>query len=550
MVSTVFQDRKLPAIPAAWLNDVNSLTYTLGNSSGASLVGFSQGNIGAVSRTVMSKLRDIINVKDYGATGDGVTDDTVAIQAAIDNNKGATIWFPTGRFVHAGLLISGTSYSNTNIVCEGELVLKTRPTSGTVNFQGGWVGLALQDATDITIEYRGDGQRTTQPAEEHCHLVAIAGGSNINFPTFQGREIRGDGVYIGQSNYQVASSIPTNITFGRFCVVNSADDGRNAMSIISASSVRIDSFVSIRVGGLIGAITQPGGFDIEPNQDFQTVNQVSVGTAFIDTAGNYGFQIYGASQGTLGGNVTGLSFGFVHIICRGLVGSLNPISFRHASNISGRCFVEFKVPAQSAHVGVLLDNILNCDIDAKTDGGQLGARIGYYTQCVGLNFSITATNYALCGCQTVNISQCNFKIRAYNGLTTGTYGLYTRAVFRVGVSQVDVDYTVHCPKATTTGTTACYNEASDLITMNNVRFIGGSFLGYASPAAVFNGFGVGVQKIDVIGISYATVSPVNSAWDVGNIVKNSAPTAGGTPGWVCTTAGTPGTWKAMANLAP
>lgn len=35
----------------------------------------------------------------------------------------------------------------------------------------------------------------------------------------------------------------------------------------------------------------------------------------------------------------------------------------------------------------------------------------------------------------------------------------------------------------------------------------------------------------------------------GDICWNSSVVAGGAPGWICTTAGTPGTWKAMANVA-
>lgn len=53
-----------------------------------------------------------------------------------------------------------------------------------------------------------------------------------------------------------------------------------------------------------------------------------------------------------------------------------------------------------------------------------------------------------------------------------------------------------------------------------------------------------------VGVWYATAAPTTGPWSRGNIVWNTAPSAGGTPGWVCTTAGTPGTWKAMANLAP
>jgi hypothetical protein len=51
------------------------------------------------------------------------------------------------------------------------------------------------------------------------------------------------------------------------------------------------------------------------------------------------------------------------------------------------------------------------------------------------------------------------------------------------------------------------------------------------------------------GQNIGTAAPTAGTWTQGRIVHNATPAAGGTPGWVCTTGGTPGTWKAMANVA-
>ena len=47
----------------------------------------------------------------------------------------------------------------------------------------------------------------------------------------------------------------------------------------------------------------------------------------------------------------------------------------------------------------------------------------------------------------------------------------------------------------------------------------------------------------------STAIPTSGTYSVGEVLWKSNAAAGGVPGWVCTTAGTPGTWKAMANLA-
>jgi len=69
----------------------------------ASKLSFTQTGTGAVARTIDNKLKDFISVKDFGAVGNGTTDDTTAIQAAItyaaDTRSGATVFLPAGQYL-------------------------------------------------------------------------------------------------------------------------------------------------------------------------------------------------------------------------------------------------------------------------------------------------------------------------------------------------------------------------------------------------------------------------------------------------------------------
>lgn len=60
-----------------------------------------------LSLGVQEKLNNIINIKSFGAVGDGITNDTVAIQTAIDfavSNKTGKVYFPNGIYAVKSLL--------------------------------------------------------------------------------------------------------------------------------------------------------------------------------------------------------------------------------------------------------------------------------------------------------------------------------------------------------------------------------------------------------------------------------------------------------------
>lgn len=100
----------------AWVNITdNTLRGQLASSSagnGAALIKSKKDYTGTIERTQQSINNDLLNVKDFGAKGDGVTDDTAAIQALIDYakaqnavGKNISIFAPAGVYMVSGLTL-------------------------------------------------------------------------------------------------------------------------------------------------------------------------------------------------------------------------------------------------------------------------------------------------------------------------------------------------------------------------------------------------------------------------------------------------------------
>lgn len=108
---------------------------------------FTQNGSGAVERTWAAKMKDIVSVKDFGATGDGATDDTTAIQAALNystsifnsTNRCIGVYFPSGNYISQGLTVTG----KTSMFGDG-------PESTTITLKPG-TGAALITITAVNV---------------------------------------------------------------------------------------------------------------------------------------------------------------------------------------------------------------------------------------------------------------------------------------------------------------------------------------------------------------------------------------------------------------
>jgi len=66
-------------------------------------------NLYSVTRDVNSRLSDRYSIKDFGAVGDGVTDDSASIQLAFDSlGSVASLYFPSGTYLASGISTNKT----------------------------------------------------------------------------------------------------------------------------------------------------------------------------------------------------------------------------------------------------------------------------------------------------------------------------------------------------------------------------------------------------------------------------------------------------------
>jgi hypothetical protein len=136
---------------AVWLDASKVYKFALKSSTNVDI--WTKDNIPGID-TASANIAGLVSVADFGAVGDGITNDTAALQAAI--SSGSSLLFPEGVYL-ANNLVGSTNFQR--LYSAGHAVLVKNANGPILTHQGSYVelnGLQFNGGTSSTPLYTGD----------------------------------------------------------------------------------------------------------------------------------------------------------------------------------------------------------------------------------------------------------------------------------------------------------------------------------------------------------------------------------------------------------
>jgi hypothetical protein len=174
---------------------------------------YDQGLSGAVNRPINLKLGESISVKDFGATGDGTTDDTAAIQAAVDT--GLAVFVPQGVYkITSPILSTGKSfilYGETYDAMTGKNNEETNFTGSVINYFGSTSSRVIDVVNTPALTNQICIKNLTIAAAK-THQTSIVRVKGNGYTTEYGAEITMSDVKIMTRDFSVSGGALTGYT--------------------------------------------------------------------------------------------------------------------------------------------------------------------------------------------------------------------------------------------------------------------------------------------------------------------------------------------------
>ena len=468
----------------------SDLANTTDPTLGDALVGFRQstpaGNAaGAVGRTVHQKFQETVSVLDFGADPSGVADSLAAFQAAIAS-------FPTTYDSGVG------SKGGTVLVPPGNYYL-----SGTLELNR---SVNLKGATGAYAGY---------------------GASTLTFA---------DNVTGIWCPYYTTSS---NGKMGPGLIIENLVLNRKTTSGTLGHGILIEVTCVVRNCSIAGF--RENGIFVQTGASTPNANDWYIETTSCISNGSHGVYISGDNAnagialGVYAGNNGGYGFydhsflGNTYVACTSETNTLSNYYVFNVSFLLG-CYSEPGSPADYFnHLATIFGGLIATAPTGNTFGGDnngsivaRGVQAPYIT--LGYGQSVSSGN--------------GIVLTPTNGTYPGgwaygkTLGRWGWNYANLGVGTIGALYD--------TAATPANGYARDISSLSSPT--GGYGASGVSPY-YFGNYNQMLYR------GLGTAAPSSGDYLAGDIIYHSAPSAGGYIGWVCTTAGNPGTWKTFGAIS-
>ena len=543
-----------------------TLGYYNVNDGGGALYHISESEPSGYYETLTSGLyaeiviEDTMNIKQFGAKGDGTTDDKNAIQNALNTRSKIIIPESTNPY-----MLSGVVQVYNDVTFYGTLkIIETTGLAGTSC-------LLIQDYQDDKILHITnpliDGNRdTTQPYElagiEFSYGIDIKGSKNLVIEGGSIINCQGDSICIGAS------------TTNRWCenieINNLYCDQpfRNCLSIVSGVDIRINNCTMYNRNGYRCTL-------VEPNPD----NTLKNGKIVFD-GGYYYSNAHYTMASYASADIADITYKNLTV-----ENSSNALCPLHASQPTpiNKILKNLRIE----NVTIINENELT-EIPLRTenniviDGLHINSKFKYISlstsnatitnTTIDIDNSVTSAGNILANASKISVSNCRFNMvnssSNYSGLLAVTnadeviidHNLFLNNTNAISIGQSSgASHTTNEVIVTNNIFTA--NDSSSRrglniiggVTITSLLFtdnIAGENLSF-SLYRLDNGTVVKATGNNIITpkVYYGTSAPATGTYIKGDTVINSSPSSGGAYGWVCVVAGTPGTWKVISTIA-
>lgn len=484
-----------------------------------------------------------VSVKKFGAVGDGETDDTEAIQAALDSGAKA-IFFPAGYYV-----VSSIHVTNHDVTLKGagwavsRIVRVVSATTGGARYtnpewdmDNGGVAVIEVEAGGFKLEdiavkaMSASGGFPSHSGSWHDAGIRLQTSTRtIGGVTYRDRSLDADFRNVYLSGFWYGCFI---IGQGFTCL--------NSMATLNGTSFIIDFPVTWCIGNDI-LHDDDGTADMRLYR-FENIRTQANSGPLVTNTGPFAEKIMSlvidGVRSDIGGEI------FAGNLSRSTIrnffndqGQQTPvILLSNGTNVDftienfrilGLGVSDQDISANYPEIGI--HATATCERGAIRDGQFIN--IGQY----GIHFATTAADVDL---ESLYFENCGHNTSA-SPRGAVRFGGTGNRVYMNGIRLCSTD-TANTPTSFSLSTSIDPAETGDIFIVDNLKRVGDQ----TSREA---GTGLTSARGCVLN-GTKTEAPVSGTWRRGDRVYNANIASGQPQGWVCTTAGTPGTWTALPNL--